>query len=142
MYRQSSAEDRSILVTAFSGKIFGLDRSSGRIVWSAELESYGGEVEIVIDSGVIIACTRQRLALFEYPSGRAIAYVALAGEYAGRPTMVVDQGQIFVARNGEIACYTMHGQALWLQPFEGMGFGSIALGLPGNVRQADDVGAK
>jgi len=142
MYRQNEAEDRSILVTAFGGKIFGLERSSGKVVWSAELQTSGGEVEIVIEAGVVVACTYQRLALFDYRTGRALAYVALVGEYAGRPTMVVDQGQVFIARNGEIACYTMAGQPVWLQPFKGMGLGSVALGLPGNVRQADDVGSK
>lgn len=142
MYRTSAAANRSILVSAFSGKVFGLDRATGAIAWSAEIESYGGEVELAIDGDVVIACSRDRLALFDYLTGRSIAYVRLVGEHARRPTMVVDQGQILVARNGEIACYATNGEAVWLQKFEGMGFGSVALGLPGNVRQADDVGAK
>jgi outer membrane protein assembly factor BamB len=142
MYRENAAEDRSIIITAFSGKIFGLERASGKIVWSAELESYGGEVDIFIESGVVVACTRSRLALLDYKTGRSLAYVALVGEYAGRPTMIVDQGQIIIARSGEIACYALNGQALWLQPFQGMGFGSVSVGLPGNIRQADDVGSK
>ena len=44
--------------------------------------------------------------------------------------------------DGEVACYATNGDAVWLQKFEGMGFGSVTLGLPGNVRQGDDVGSK
>ncbi|MDO9019418.1 MAG: PQQ-binding-like beta-propeller repeat protein [Deltaproteobacteria bacterium] len=142
MYRTSAAADRSILVSAFSGQIFGLHRSTGAVAWSAEIEGYGGEVEVAIEGDVVIACTRSRLALFDYLTGRTIAYVHLVGEHARRPTMVVDQGQIIVARNGEVACYATNGDAVWLQKFEGMGFGSVTLGLPGNVRQGDDVGSK
>lgn len=142
MYRTSSDADRSILVSAFSGKIFGLSRATGEAAWSAEIEPYGGEVELAIEGGVVIACTRQRLAFFDYLTGRTIAIVPLVGEHSRRPTMVVDGGQILVGRNGEVACYATNGDAIWLQKFEGMGFGSVALGVPGNVRQADDAGAK
>lgn len=142
MYRTTAAADRSILVTAFSGKVFGLHRATGAIAWSAEIEPYGGEVELAVEGDVVIACSRGRLAILDYLTGRSIAYVPLVGDHARRPTMVVDRGQIVVARNGEVACYATNGEAVWLQKFEGMGFGSVALGLPGNVRQADDAGSK
>jgi len=56
--------------------------------------------------------------------------------------MMIDGGQIFIARNGEVACYTLAGDAVWVQSFQGMGFGSVALGVPGAVRQADDTGSQ
>ncbi|MDB4931495.1 MAG: hypothetical protein JWM10_3979 [Myxococcaceae bacterium] len=142
MYRSSAQVDRSILVSAFGGKVFALHRDTGTVAWSAEVEVGGGEVELAIEGDVVIACTRRRLALLGYLTGETIAWVALVGEHERRPTMLIDQGQIIVARNGEVACYSIAGKRLWLQPFEGMGFGSVALALPGNVRQADDIGQR
>lgn len=142
MYRDNAAPDRSILIAAFNGNIYGIDRTTGRFVWSGQIEDRGGYVEIAIESGMVIACTRTRLAILDYRTGAAIAAVPLVGEYASRPTMVVDQGQILIARNGEVTCYAMNGQPLWFQPFEGLGAGGLALGLPGNVRQADDAGPR
>lgn len=142
MYRSSAQPDRSILISAFGGKVFGLHRDTGTIAWSVEVEVGGGEVELAIEGDVVIACSRRRLALLAYLTGKLITYVALVGEHERRPTMIVDQGQIIVARNGEVACYSIAGKRLWLQPFEGMGFGSVALGFPGNLRQADDIGQR
>lgn len=56
--------------------------------------------------------------------------------------MLVDGGHVYVARGGEVTCFTTQGQVVWFNPFKGKGTGSIALGLPGNVRQADDIGSK
>jgi outer membrane protein assembly factor BamB len=142
MYRTPATENRSILVTAFSGKIFGLDRVSGAQRWAFEFDAHAGEVELAIESGVVVACNFNKLAFIDYATGAVLRIVNLVGEYPRRPTMLVDQGQILIARNGEVACYALSGDALWLQPFTGKGFGTIALGLPGNIRQADDAGSK
>ena len=84
-------------------------------------------------------------AAYAYLSGsmhEVIKRVALVGANPRRPIMVIDAGQIFVARNGEVACYTPAGDPVWVQPFSGMGMGSVALGLPGVLRQADDSGSR
>lgn len=106
------------------------------------VESHGGEVEIAIEGGVIVACTRSVLTFIRYDDGQVMNSVALVGAHPRQPIMVIDGGQIFVARNGEVACYTLAGDPVWVQPFGGMGFGSVALGFPGVLRQADDAGSK
>ena len=140
MYRASSSEDRSILVSAFNGKVFGLDRATGQPRWSINLHAHGGEVELAVQDGMVVACTPSLLTFIRYDNGQVVKQVPLVGAYPRRPIMMIDGRQIFVARNGEVACYTLGGDPLWVQPFDGMGMGSVALGFPGAVRQADDSG--
>jgi outer membrane protein assembly factor BamB len=129
-------------VSAFASKLLALDRSTGAIVWKTPLDVGTQEVEIAVGGGLVVAATHTKLAFVEYASGKLVKVVERAGEYRGRATMLIDGPHIYVGGSGEVACYSQAGDLLWLQPFTGEGFGSMALGLPGNVRQADDVGSK
>ncbi|AKV00144.1 hypothetical protein AKJ09_06807 [Labilithrix luteola] len=51
--------------------------------------------------------------------------------------MLFDQGQLIVSALGSVACLTLPGELVWQQPFSGEGYGAVAAGFPGNVRQAD-----
>lgn len=135
MYREVG-EASPILVSAFNGRVFGLDPRSGAIVWSVLVEN-GMTVEIVIVQGTVIAATMHRLAFIEYLSGRALGVVPLGAGYPARPTMVVEGNRIFIGGSGEVSCYAATGQLLWSQKFPQQGIGAVALGVPGNVRQAD-----
>jgi outer membrane protein assembly factor BamB len=136
MYRDSSEEDRSILVAAFNGKVFGIDRATGQVRWKFTGLTHG-VIELAVGLGVVVACGMQELAFIEMASGRSLRMVHLVGEYASRPIMLIDGPHIFVARGGEIGCYTTGGDWLWSQPFTGEGLGRMSLALPGNARQAD-----
>lgn len=148
MYRESAAEDRSILVTAFKGRVFGLDRTTGQLRWEVSLVVQAGgwmvedETEIWITGGVVIAASTSRLAFIAYADGRVLASKEIPGSYPSRPTMLVDGQHIYIGRGGELSCFTTRGDLVWFQPFQGKGLGSLAIGLPGNVRQADDAGSK
>lgn len=137
MYRQDAHPNRSTLVTAFAGKVFGLDRRTGATLWTHALDQ-NGVLEIAIHEGVVIVVTRGTLSFIDYATGRGLARVTLVGQWAGRPTMIVDDGHIYIGRHGELSCYKLTGQPVWNQPFPGQGMGGMALGLPGNLRQADD----
>lgn len=139
MYRESAEEDRSILVTAFNGKVFGIDRATGQVRWKFAGPSHG-EVELVVGSGVVVACGTKQLCFIELATGRPLRVVELVGQFAQRPIMLIDGPHIFVARAGEIGCYTTSGDWLWAQPLTGEGMGHMSLALPGNARQADQTG--
>lgn len=132
----------NVLVTAFSNQIYGLDPASGQILWAFQPPNGYGEVEIAIEEGVVIAANSAVVAFLDYQTGQPLAVVPIPGEYSRRPTMIVQGGYVYVGRNGEVSCLTTRGHAVWAQPFTGKGMGSVALGLPGNIRQADDVGSK
>lgn len=136
------APANSILVTAFSNQIFGLDAASGQIVWQVVPPSGYGEVEIAIEDGIVIAANTAVLSFIDYRTGHVHATVPILGQYTRRPTMIVSGGFVYIGLNGEVVCLTTRGQPVWTQPFPGKGLGSVALGVPGTIRQADDVGSK
>jgi outer membrane protein assembly factor BamB len=138
MHRTSANQ---VLVSAFNGRVFGLESSTGAIRWERNLE-WADEVEIAVEDGIVIAATGKRLAFLDLATGNPHAIVDIPGDYTGRATMVIQGGHIYVGRAGTISCMTIRGQPVWTQGFEGRGFGSVALGFAGNVRQGDDQGAK
>ncbi len=138
MYQQTADEDRSILVTAFNGKVFGVDRATGQVRWKFPGPKHG-EIELAVGSGVVVACAAKQLAFIEYATGRPLRVVDLVGEFPTRTVMLIDGPHIFAARAGEISCYSTGGDWLWTQPLKGEGLGDMSLALPGNARQADRV---
>ncbi|MEZ4225795.1 MAG: PQQ-binding-like beta-propeller repeat protein [Polyangiaceae bacterium] len=139
MYRSSHKKNRAVLVVTFNGRIAGVDRHDGRILWEYTLGH--GLIEVVVDGDRCYAATMSRLHCLAYPGGTHLGSAALPGGYPRRPTMLIDGDQIFVATNGELACFSRDLQLRWFNPFPGRGLGSMALALPDNARQADDPGS-
>jgi hypothetical protein len=136
--------DSSLLVIAFANQIFALDRATGNVRWEVPFGEQAAhrEIELAIIDGVVIAANPFHLMFVDYASGKVRAKVELAHERKGRPTMLVDGGQVFVCGDASMSCFDMSGKHLWTNPFKDRGRGSVALGVPGNVRQADDIGTK
>ncbi|MEO8797459.1 MAG: PQQ-binding-like beta-propeller repeat protein [Polyangiaceae bacterium] len=139
MYRTDLGLSDPILVTAFNSYVFGLDRQSGQPLWSHKLAGQSSTVELALLENVVVALDQASLTFLEYATGRLLGSVTLAGG-GTRATMLIDGPHVYVARSGEVACYTSHGNLVWLQPFKGFGYGAVAMALPGGVRQADDIG--
>jgi outer membrane protein assembly factor BamB len=142
MYRDDHAA-ATVLVVAFRGKVLGIDARTGQRLWQQAIgESFViDEVELIITPARVFVCDGKVLACLEYPSGTWIGATPLPGKYAGgRPTMVLQGEALYVATTASVTCFDNAGQVVWHDPFEGLGFGSMALGFPGNVRQADDRG--
>lgn len=142
MYRQDAAPDNSILVTAFNSQLFGVDRATGEIRWSVVKELGDDLYEIAIEGDVIIVASKERLGFVDYLTGKVHAIVPIEGHWVRRPTMVVDGGFVYISRDGDLTCFTTHGQRVWQQPFKGLGNGPMTIGVPGNIRQADDAGTR
>jgi outer membrane protein assembly factor BamB len=130
-----------ILVVAFNGKVFGVQRATGAPAWQFRFP-HAAIVELHFERGLVVACSYAQVAVLDALTGQVRGNFALAGAQGLRPTIVIDHGHIFVSGAGEVSCYTFEGACLWKQPFKGEGFGVMALGFPGNVRQADDPGSK
>jgi outer membrane protein assembly factor BamB len=137
MYRSSAEPNRTLLVVAFRGKLFALERTTGRRVWRLEIDSTTHEtpIDLVVGDNVVVACSVNKLSFVEYATGRLLGFVQR--EESGRPTMLIDGEQLIVGAYGAVACYTLTGQLLWRDGFSGEGYGAVAIGFPGNVRQAD-----
>jgi len=134
MYRSSAAEDRSLLIVAFSGQVFALDRATGARRWEQKVGS-ASTVELHVEGGVVIAATSSCLAFLDYLTGVPHRLVDLRP--AGRPTLLVDGGHLYLGASGEVTCFTLRGDQVWSDGFSGRGLGAVALGVPGSVRQGD-----
>ncbi|MEC7519869.1 MAG: PQQ-binding-like beta-propeller repeat protein [Myxococcota bacterium] len=141
-YRESGAEDRSILVVAFAGKVFGIAPADGSVRWEHSV-AYAGAVELQIHGGRVFASTGASLHCLDYATGRLLGKVQVPDRYKGRPSMVIEGDRLYLGSQGEVTCFRLSdGAALWTQGLEGKGLGRVALGFPGNVRQADDAGTR
>lgn len=142
-YREDAREDRSVLVVAFAGQVFGLEPRTGSIVWEHALNRHRwGEVEVLVQGGRVFATDGRELHCLDYRTGSPIGRVVIPDRYKGRPSMVIEGDRIFVASQGEVTCFSVAGDLLWAQEFSGKGMGAVALGFPGNLRQADDAGTR
>jgi outer membrane protein assembly factor BamB len=141
MYRQPN-ESSPLLITAFHGRVFGIDRQSGEIIWKVKMGTavdMGEAVELAVDDDVVVACTRNGLAFIDYQTGTVHKLIQRDDVASGarRPTMIIDGNRIFVTGFGALACYTVKGDLVWEQRFKSEGFGDLAIGFPHKVRQAD-----
>lgn len=128
----------STLVAAFSGNVFGLDPSTGRVLWEQQLDQAGNPTALVITESFIYAATYGTLACLRYPTGKLVWSVDT--RTPGRATLMLDGQRLIVAKAGVIECFSLAGQGLWHNEFRGKGQGAVALGHPGIVVQADDGG--
>ena len=142
MYREAASDDRSIIIVALGGAVVGLDRRSGRERWRNELSGGGiGVVDVAITHGrVFVTASSSVLVCLDYANGKTVWSAKTQG--SGRGTILVDDGQVIVAKNGYVDCFDFSGNRLWSEALSGMGIGRAAVGLPGNVRQADDIGGQ
>jgi len=141
MYREQGGVGHSVLVVALSGRVLGMQVADGRVLWEQELGA-PEEVEVLIFGDRIYASNGRNLYVLRYPDGAQLLSLALPGTYLGRATMVIEGDRLFVATRGEISCFALDGGLLWHDGLRGRGVGSIALGFPGNFRQADDIGSQ
>lgn len=147
MYRSDGNLDRTLLVTAFRGKVFAVDRATGEQRWRYEMGFGTIELGFAILDGqtVVIAASSTHLGIVRYDTGAELRLVDRDKHERGigsRSVLLVDGSQLFLSGSGSVACYTLTGEFVWEQYFRGEGEGVVAIGLPGNVRQADDKGSR
>jgi hypothetical protein len=145
----TATTDRSLLIAAFASTINALDRKTGAIRWMAH--PFGtpsglgdhNEVEIAISDNVVICANAAYLAFLDYPTGALHTVVQLPHANTCRPTMLIDGPHVYITGENVVSCFTIRGHLVWNQPFDGsIKTASIALGLPGNIRQGDDKGSR
>jgi hypothetical protein len=133
--------DRSVLVVGLNGKVFGIHRDTGELVWTNKMPGGGmEEVFIALRYGVlVVSASGKRIFRLDYYTGKTLWEVTTTA--SGRATIVVEHDCIVVAKGGYIDCFEHEGKRRWKQPLKGMGLGRVAMGFPGNVAQADDPGS-
>ncbi|MBI4702489.1 MAG: PQQ-binding-like beta-propeller repeat protein [Deltaproteobacteria bacterium] len=137
MYRDKEQAGRDLVVVAVAGRVAALDRHSGAERWRSDLPggSWGEVAVAVTEQHVLASAAGNVLFCLDYRTGEQLWTAQTS--CTGRASILVDGEQIFVARSGEIECFSSTGKRLWHSPLKGMGTGAMALGLPGGVVQAD-----
>ena len=143
MYRETEQPpqpDRSLLIVGIRGHVYAIDRDSGQLRWHNELPGGGlEEVALAVGYGVVVASARgRRLFCLDYLTGQTRWEAAT--QSGGRATILIEPDQIVCAKAGYLDCFAPDGTQKWSQPLRGAGTGRAALGYPGNVVQADDIG--
>ncbi|WP_437728316.1 outer membrane protein assembly factor BamB family protein [Sorangium sp. So ce861] len=134
-YRTTAAAP--VLVAAFLGQIFGVDPATGRVLWEHKQDGAGyTSTALLITPAAIYAASISSVICLRYPTGELLWEVKTATH--GRATLLLEGDRLFVAKQGEIECFSVTGQSLWHNRFKGKGMGPVALGVPGNVAQSDD----
>lgn len=134
----ATSENRSILVVGVKRNLVGLDVDTGAVVWSRELGAAGeGEVvEIAIHDGLVLAAVNKPvLYCLDYTTGKTLWTAQTS--ISGRASILADGERIFIGRKGTVDCFDFQGKLRWTRPLE-KGTWRLALGLPGNVREADE----
>ncbi|MEI8255708.1 MAG: PQQ-binding-like beta-propeller repeat protein, partial [Deltaproteobacteria bacterium] len=126
-----------VMVVAVNGAVHGVDSTSGAALWTNPLDGAGfGVVEIEIENDALLACPAGGFVFcLDQASGETRWRAATSGLH-GRATMLMDGDRVVVAKGGAVDCFAVAtGEKLW--SVKNVGTGSVALGVPGRVRQAD-----
>ncbi len=132
--------DRSLLVIGINGNLYAVDRTTGEPRWHNDLPGGRyGVVALAIGHGVVIASADgAQIFCLDYATGHT--RWTQPTQARGRATLVMEADHVVCAKSGYLDCFALDGKKLWSQPLKGAGQDQIALGYPGNVVQADDIG--
>ncbi len=136
-YRSSRALP-PVLVVAFNTHVIGMDPVSGRRLWYwTPLPAVAvGTWRIAIAETRVLVCGGSLVACLAYDTGKEL-WRRESPVFAA--TLLVEGDRFFVAGSGTLAAFDIEtGKLLWHEPFKGHGHGPVALGVPGNVVQADE----
>ena len=127
-------EDRSIVIATVAGKLVGLDAQTGTVAWEHAIEP--GTPQLVIHAGMVLAAVGQSVYCCEYRTGRPM-WRALLTAPSSRVTMVVEPDRVYAFGAGVVDAFDLSGRKVWTRSILVGSAASGAIGLPGNVSQAD-----
>jgi outer membrane protein assembly factor BamB len=146
-YRDDAHDDRSLLLVAADSELVAFRRADGVVAWRQSFPitflgipaKIGGAVEIAIHQGRVYVGLRDRIVCLEYQTGAIVGQITLP-RMVHRASFLLDGDHLYVASADAILCLTHNGKTVWESP-HGLSLRiGPALAMPGNVRQADEIG--
>jgi len=144
----AGAEDRSLIVLAANSQVVAFRRSDGGVVWRHTVEysvlgmsvKHMAPMELAFHGGRVYVAESDRVICLDYASGHVVGQVQLPGG-ARRPCFLLEGDNLYVVSSDRLLCLTHGGDIVW-QSAHGLTLleCSPAVGVPGNVRQGDDIG--
>lgn len=131
-YREAPAAAGPVVV-AFRGKVFGLEPTTGKHLWSWAAESTL-QVRLAVDEGRVYALVVSSLTALDLATG-AVLWTADTG---ASDTLLAAGGLILVGGMGAVRAFSRDGKKLWEDGFPGKGMGGVAIAFHGRVAQTDE----
>lgn len=138
-YRESAAEDRSLVVADIAGTLIAHDVRTGERRWRRELGN-GASRAVVHRGRVFVVVDNLGLWVLDYATGKTLRDHQGLASWKGVPTLLVDGERVFVASAGELFCFDVEGELLWHDPYRGCGTSSVGVAVPGANASADHRG--
>lgn len=146
-YREDAHEDRSLLLVAANSSVTAFRRADGRLAWKQEfpVTVFGmqvnamGAMEMAFHGGRVYVAQADRIVCLDYTTGAVIGQIALP-KSARKPCFLLEGDHLYVVGATDVICLTHSGQVVWQTPHGQNLLHGPALGIPGNVRQGDEIG--
>ncbi len=128
------------LIVGLQGRVVALDIHTGDVLWHNELPGSGSSsvALAVTEEWVFASASAARVFCLNRQTGTVVWSAKTTG--LGRATLLIDleEEKVFVAKSGRVDCFSMaYGESEWTKNLSKLGKKSAALGLSGNVVQAD-----
>ena len=133
------ADHAPVLIGGAYGHAFAIDAVSGATLWNVTLSRFeGSPVAIALDADSVFAANDTGdLFCIERATGQVRWQVTLQGVNS-RVTLLADGDVVYACKGGYIECFGVaDGRRRWMSDAPG---DTAALGVPGNVVQADTQG--
>jgi hypothetical protein len=98
-------------------------------------------MELAFHQGRVFVGMRDRIACLDYKTGALVGQVPLP-KSVRRPTFLLEGEHLYVMAPDHVLCFTHAGQFVWQSP-HGLSLNrdGATMGIPGNVRAGDAIGA-
>jgi outer membrane protein assembly factor BamB len=92
------------------------DSSPGEL-GEKEVDPYGSPTSVVVTEGAVYVASDTELTCVRYPTGEVVW--SRKTRASGRATLLLAADRLFLARDGEVECFSVEGEPLWHDAFEG-----------------------
>lgn len=132
---REQAPNASVLVTATANQIVGADEATGEVVWRHSIGSSRNQAvtRVAFSRECVVLARDQDLHCRDQRTG-ALVWKAQS-PVSAEALIVSASGRIFVARNGEVACFSSDGKLAWHELLATPG--RVTLAIDGMVASGD-----
>jgi outer membrane protein assembly factor BamB len=126
-----------LLVAVVGGQVLGIALDSGQVMWQYAMKNPHTCPRLhVTENHVFVAGSM--IACLDYLTGAVYWAIEAPNTHVHAGTMLVQDGRLLITIDDQLICYSItDGSFLWGGELPAKGWDAIALGVPGNIVQAD-----
>ncbi|MBI4706155.1 MAG: PQQ-binding-like beta-propeller repeat protein [Deltaproteobacteria bacterium] len=136
-YREVDSSAAALIV-AFNGAVFRLDPETGAELWCQHVGGGSRPMRLLISGERGYVATSEAIWCLDVRSGDI--HWSAQRTCVGDGPLVRVGGRLLVAADGVLECFSETGEPLWVNSFDGYGYGPVALGVPGAPSEAGTGG--